>query len=318
MTSQTATGLAGTTIEPPIRSVTVAVATRNREETLRECIASLVVQDFPKDSFEIIVVDDDSSDSTGDIARQFVSDGPPAVRYIRQPYGGLSVARNRAITEGSGDLICFLDDDAEATPSWLSALFDAADRHPDVDCFGGKLLLRLEGRAPKTCGEESLGATLDLGSEEHAITRVKGSNMAMRRSAFERIGLFNPALVWRGDEDNWMHRLHEAGGRALYVPEGLVWHRRLPSDLRLWSLLKTRFGWGVGQIQYKRETGESFRPRGEARQLLGSLKHAYRDRCTGGLLQASIKAGALWAGFFGELNKPRQVAPSLGSSNAGD
>lgn len=271
----------------------------------------MLEQDLPKEVFELIVVDDDSSDGTSELARRFVGEGPPAVRYVRQVYAGLSVARNRAITEGSGDLICFLDDDALATSTWLSGLMRAAQRHPDVECFGGRLLLRLEGRAPKTCEKESLGATLDLGDTEQEIERVKGSNMAVRRSAFERIGLFNPALVWRGDEDNWIHRLRAAGGRALYVPDALVWHRRLRSDLRLLKLLKTRFGWGVGQIQYKRETGVRFHPRSEAKELLQSLRHSIRDRCTGGLLHASIKAGALWGGYFGELRKPPQEAPSL-------
>jgi hypothetical protein len=193
-------------------------------------------------------------------------------------------------------------------------MVDAAYRHPDVECFGGRLLLRLEGPAPRTCEAESLGATLDLGEDEQTVARVKGSNMAIRRSAFERIGLFNPALVWRGDEDNWLHRLHDEGGRALYVPDGLVWHRRLPSDLKLWPLLKTRFGWGVGQVQFKRETGVPFRPRAELRALRAALAHAYRDRCTGGLLQAAIKVGALWGASFGELRKPKQAAPSLGAS----
>jgi glycosyltransferase involved in cell wall biosynthesis len=302
------------TTDAPVRTVTVAVCTRDRQDTIAQCIESLIAQDFPKDAFEVMVVDDESTDRTPEIARALATDQPPVVRYIRQPYGGLSVGRNRAITEGSGDLICFIDDDAEATPGWLTAMVDAANRHPDVECFGGRLVLRLEGPGPKTCGKESLGATLDLGAEEQTITQIKGSNMAMRRSAFERIGLFNPALVWRGDEENWIHRLHEQGGRALYVPQGLVWHRRLPSDLRLWTLLRTRFGWGVGQVQFKRETGEPFQPRVELRALRNALTHTVRDRCTGGLLQAAVKVGALWAGYFGELRKPRQTAPTLSPS----
>jgi glucosyl-dolichyl phosphate glucuronosyltransferase len=297
-----------------VRTVTVAVCTRDRQDTIHQCLASLIAQDFPKDAYEVIVVDDESTDRTAEIATAFATEGPPVVRYIRQPYSGLSVGRNRAISEGNGDLICFIDDDAEATPGWLSAMVAAANRHPDVECFGGKLLLRLEGNAPRTCGKESLGATLDLGDNEQAITQVKGSNMAMLRSAFVRIGLFNPALVWRGDEENWMHRLHEQGGRALYVPLGLVWHRRLPADLRLRTLLRTRFGWGVGQVQFKRETGEPFEPRVEVRALRSALSHTVRDRCTGGLLQAAVKLGALWGAYFGELRKPKQTAPTLAPS----
>ncbi|HYZ91748.1 MAG TPA: glycosyltransferase [Actinomycetota bacterium] len=299
---------------PTVQFVTVAVATRNRQDTIEECLESLLVQDLPADRYEVIVVDDDSADRTSDIVRRFVQDTAPVVRYVHQSYGGLAVARNRAITDGRGDLICFLDDDAVATPGWLAAMAAAADRNPDVDCFGGRLLLRLEGPAPRTCGAESLGATLDLGDSEQTIERVKGSNMAMRRSAFERIGLFNPALVWRGDEDNWLFRLHEDGGRVLYIPDALVWHRRTESDLRLRNLLKTRFGWGVGQVKYKRETDVPFRPRVELRNLRRDLAHAVRNRCTGGLLHAAVRIGALWGGFTGELRKPRQSVPGLAQS----
>jgi glycosyltransferase involved in cell wall biosynthesis len=278
---------------------------------MRECLESLMEQDMSSDSFEIIVVDDGSSDGTAGVVRSFVGEGPPRVRYLHQHYAGLSVARNRAINECGGDLICFLDDDAVASPGWLSAIVAAANRHPDVECFGGPVVLRLEGRAPRTCERESLGGSLDLGAEEQPTTLVKGGNMAIRRAAFARIGLFNPALVWRGDEDNWMRRFSDAGGCALYVPGALVWHRRTASDLRLWRLLKTRFAWGIGQIQFKRETGVAFSPYVELRALRSALGHAYRDRCTGGLLQASIKLGALWGGLFGELHKPRQSAPAL-------
>lgn len=292
-------------------AITVAVCTRNRRETIDACLSSLLEQDHPRDDYEVVVVDDGSTDGTAQIARRRARDEGPRVRVLTQAHEGLSAARNRAVADSDGHLICFLDDDAVASPGWVAAMASAAQRHPGVDCFGGRLLLRLEGRPPRTCGRESLGAALDMGAEEQPVERVKGSNMAIRRSAFERIGLFNPALVWRGDEDNWMHRLIEQGGRALYVPGALVWHRRLASDLRLWKLLRTRFGWGIGQVQYKRETGEPFRWRAEGRALRAALAHAYHDRCAGGLLQASIKLGALWGAFAGELRKPPQDAPHL-------
>lgn len=291
--------------------VTVAVSTHNRQDTIGDCLASLVAQNLPEDAFEVVVVDDGSTDRTVEIVGGFVGDGPPPVRLLRQPHRGLSVARNRAISEGRGDLICFIDDDAVATTGWLAAMVGAADRHHSTECFAGRLILRLEGRAPRTCDRESLGATLDHGTHEQTINRVKGSNMAIRRSAFERVGLFIPALVWRGDEDNWLYRLHELGGSALYVPEALVWHRRTASDLRLWNLLRTRFGWGVGQVQYKRETDVGFRPRGELKAFGRDLVHAVRDRCTGGLLQAAVRVGALWGGLRGELRKPKETAPRL-------
>jgi O-antigen biosynthesis protein len=307
-----AEGAPPNTQEPgPIAMVTVTVATKNREDTIGDAIESLLKLDFPKDRYEVIVVDDGSTDKTPEIAKSFVSDTAPLVRYIRQDYAGLSVARNRGITEGRGDLFCFMDDDAVAEPDWLTGMVDTADRHPDVECFGGRIVLRLEGHAPKTCEQESLGATLDLGPNEQIVDRIKGANMGMRRSAFERNGMFNPALVWRGDEDDWVGRLQAIGGKVMYVPTGLVWHRRTKSDLRLLNLLRTRFGWGVGQVQLRRESGMPLKPRSELRQLRRGLRHFYRDRCTGGLLVAAIKVGALWGNYSGEIRKQRQSAPKL-------
>jgi GT2 family glycosyltransferase len=298
-----------------VRMVTVTVATKNREDTIGDALESLTKLDFPADRYEVIVVDDGSTDATPEIAQRFVSTTAPVVRYIRQDYAGLSVARNRGITEGRGDLFCFMDDDAVAEPTWLEGMVDAADRHPDVDCFGGRIVLRLEGRAPKTCEQESLGASLDLGADEQPVERIKGANMGMRRRAFERIGLFNPALVWRGDEDDWVGRLTAAGGKVLYVPGGLVWHRRTKSDLRLFNLLRTRFGWGVGQVQLRRESGMPIKPRSELRSLKKGLRHFIKDRCTGGLLFAAIKAGAVWGAYSGEFRKERQTAPTLDPSD---
>jgi GT2 family glycosyltransferase len=257
------------------------------------------------------VVDDNSTDATPAIVDGFVASHPHLCRYIALPYSGLSVGRNRAITDGRGDLMCFIDDDAVAERTWIREMVAAANRHPDVECFGGRLLLRLEGKPPRTCGVESLGAHLDLGDDEQPIEHMKGANMAIRRSAFQRIGLFNPALVWRGDEYNWIQRLHEADGRALYVPQALVWHRRLPSDLRLWNLLKTRFGWGIGEIQYRRETGIPFDRVYALKGLKWQLAHAYRARCIGGLLGAAVRLGELWGATFGELRKPQAAAPTL-------
>lgn len=294
---------------------TVAICTRNRARTLPVCLTSVLAQDYPKQSYEVILVDDESTDTTQRIAQQFIRNSSPQLRYIRQPYGGLSVARNRAISEARSDLVCFLDDDAEASPGWVGALIQAAAEHSDVECFAGRLLLRLEGKAPRTCGAESLGAELDEGDEEREldglVTRARGSNLAIRRAAFERIGLFNPALVWRGDEDNWQKRLVEQGGRVLYVPRALVWHRRLKSDLRRRTLLKTRFGWGVGQVQYKRESGVPWTFRKELKVLRKDLRHAYEERCFGGILEAAIRVGALWGAITGELRKPRSGVPRL-------
>lgn len=298
---------------PSTPSVTVAVCSRNRAKTLGDCLESLLAQDLPPNAYEVIVVDDGSTDGTAEIAAHYATNALPSVRYVHQTHAGLSASRNRAVIEARGSLICFVDDDAVAVREWLTALVTAADANPDIECFAGRLLLRFEAKPPRTCGAEPLGAQLDLGPVATLAERAIGANMAMRRSAFERIGLFNPALTWRWDEQDWTNRLYAAGGSVLYVPEALVWHRRLASDLRFRNLLKARFGWGICVVDYKREAGLPFGRRSQLEGFGKMLVHAGRARCTGGLLLAAEHLGALWAAVRGRYHAPRHAPPALTS-----
>src|SRR5438034_6680027 len=123
----------------------VAVPTRNRAALLRDCLASLVNQNFPADRYEIIVVDDGSTDGTAAVVRQFQAvKQSPTVRYVLPEGRGLNAARNAGLQAARGDPIAFVDDDIEAPPSWLRAVVDGVDRHPEAHCLGGAIRLRLE------------------------------------------------------------------------------------------------------------------------------------------------------------------------------
>jgi glucosyl-dolichyl phosphate glucuronosyltransferase len=267
--------------------VSVAICTRNRSHTLTATLESVIGQDFTGD-YEVLVIDDGSTDATGAVTRRFAErTARPPIRYIRQDHGGLSNARNRAVRESKGELICFIDDDAVAVPGWLRSMSEGAARHSEIDCFAGRIVLKLEGKAPRTCELESVAAELDEGPEEKEVERAKGANMALRRSGLRRVGLFNPALVWSGDEWDWQRRLNELGGSVMYVPEAMVWHRRLESDLGWSRLLRTKFWSGAGQVQYVREAGRTVRYRRNAWAVFDALRHTARERCPGGLMSAA-------------------------------
>ena len=298
--------------------LSAVVCTRNRTSTLGDAIRSLVDQEYPDDAYGIIVVDDGSTDDTPAVVASFDTGGRPEVRYIRQEPGGLSRARNRAIEASRGEIVCFIDDDAVAEPDWLEAIAQGSQRYPEASCFSGRILLRLEAKPPRMCVHGGLATLLDPGDEERVGERAKGANLAIRRSAFERVGLFNVELVWRGDEDNWQDRLAEAGGTVVYLPGSVVWHRRIASDLRPWQMLKTRWGWGVGRVIYHRETGVRFHPAFEMKELALNLLHAIRHVCFAGLMDAAARAGALWAALRGELRKGRTAPPALGGESIAD
>jgi hypothetical protein len=149
--------------------------------------------------------------------------------------------------------VVFVDDDIRASPGWLRALIGAAREHPQVDVFTGPIRPCLEGRGPRTCGREAAPITsLDLGPKDTWTRYAWGANMAIRRSALERVGPFDVTLEHGGDEQEWQDRLIAApagagatgpasearGGGALYVADAAVDHRRAGADARLGSLAR--------------------------------------------------------------------------------
>ncbi len=177
--------------------------------------------------------------------------------------------------------------------------------------MGGRIYLRLEGKAPRTCGREPFGETeLDLGDAEVEARVVWSANMAVRRSAFERVGPFNESVRIAGDEEEWEVRLRAAGGRILYTPDAWLWHRRTQEDLRFLRLLRVRFRRGRAQARFARIVGQSYRVRTQLLAIARSLAHAARRFCAAGLLTASIQAGRIW----GLVNdRPGSSATASGS-----
>ena len=106
---------------------------------------------------------------------------------------------------------------------------------PEVDVFAGRIIARLEGRAPRTCGRERPPiTTLDLGERDSDTEYAWGTNMAIRRSAIERVGPFDVSLTGGGDEQEWQERMRRRnpGSRIRYVAGAAVEHRRAGEDAR--------------------------------------------------------------------------------------
>lgn len=200
-------------------AVSVIVPVRDRPRELAACLASLAALQYPRDRLEVVVVDDGSEQPAA------VPDG---VRLVRLPRSaGAAAARNTGARAARSELLAFLDSDCQAEPGWLEALVpELAD--PEVAAAGGRV-----GPANESSWLERYDAVrspLDLGPARSTarpgqpVPYLVTANMVVRRSDFESVGGFDPALRW-GEDVDLCWRLHAAGRRIVYEPAGRVLHR---------------------------------------------------------------------------------------------
>jgi glycosyltransferase involved in cell wall biosynthesis len=269
-------------------AVSVVVPTRNRAGYLEVTLASLAAQAAGV-PYEVIVVDDGSDDATAAIVER------AGVGYRRHERSrGPNAARNAGIDMARGPLIALIDDDVRVPPSWVGALVDGADRHPWAEAVGGPIRASLEGPAPHFCGRESAPVTtLDLGPLDRETDFVWSANMAVRRSAIERIGTFDDQIPIYGDEEEWLIRLHANGGRVAYVAGAWLEHRRAGDDARLRSLARAEYRRGHAAVRNDRRKGSPLPLSRELRDLAGAGWHAARRRCPQGLIMSAHATGRI-------------------------
>ena len=270
----------------PHPDVSVVVPTRNRASYLEVALRSLSAQEAGV-QVEVLVADDSSTDGSAEVAER------AGARYLRldEP-GGPNAVRNAAVEAARADLIAFVDDDVETPPGWLAAMLAGARRHPDADALGGPIRARFDGPAPRACGRELPPiTTLDLGPEDREADLVWSANMLVRRSAFERAGLFDATLPTGGDEEEWVVRLRAAGGKVVYVADAALDHRRADDDARLRALMRSAYHRGRNLRAYDRRRDVAPSLRRELRVLAGCGWHTVRRACPQGLIMGAHSAG---------------------------
>jgi glycosyltransferase involved in cell wall biosynthesis len=212
----------------------VIVCTYNRSKLLSENLKSLIGQDF-NEPFEIIVVDNNSSDNTRQVVRELAKAPPKKIIYSVEEKQGLSHARNKGIDLAGGEIIAFIDDDAIADKSWLSNLVSVYE-DPNVGCAGGRVELEWQGARPDwlpVYRENYLGR-LDYGEEIIELKFPKtpfGLNMSFRKAALNPSASFSPELgrsstnLLSNEEVELCYKVEKAGWKIIYVPKALVKHK---------------------------------------------------------------------------------------------
>ncbi|WP_315791809.1 glycosyltransferase family 2 protein [Fischerella sp. JS2] len=270
----------------PDTPISAIICTHNRDNYLGAAIDSLLAQDFAS-GFEVIVVDNGSSDRTRDVVEQRAN--YPHLKYVFEPIIGLSVARNTGAQVASGKILAYLDDDAVASLSWLQVLYNAYKNNPKLAIAGGKVsLLWPEGMQSPQWLSPGLAANLgayDLGENTVCIDKPsltpRGLNYSISRAFLEEIGGFDPQLGRIGkkllsNEELQMTELAlQAGWQVMYLPEAHVFHNVSPERIkRSWFLNR---GWWQGISECYREqlagtAGFSQLQRGSERFLRGLYK----------------------------------------------
>ena len=244
----------------------IIIPTYNRANQLFRCLKSLVALDFASDEYEIIVVDNGSTDNTKGVIEGYIKEHPQhIIRYFYDDIPGLLTGRHRGASEAKSKILVFIDDDIHADKDWLSAIVNTFNQHMDINIVGGKCLPLYENEPPQwlnyfwQCLPES-GEMLpylslcNFGDEEKEInpTLVWGLNFSIRKDSLYELGGFHPDCIYsnlqylQGDGESGLSlKAIEKGYKALYQPKALVYHEVPTERMTLGYFDKRSFYQGV-------------------------------------------------------------------------
>ncbi len=234
--------------------VSVVISTYNRAEVLPHALDSLLQQGPAGLRYEIVIVDNNSTDSTRAVVESFIARGCRNLSYLFEPRQGVAYGRNTGILASKAPIIAFTDDDVTVGPDWIATLKRTLDEHPEADCVGGRVLPRWSRALPSWLSREHWAplALLDYGDTPFYVTASKRlclitANAAFRTAVLKRIGMFSPHVQSfkrevATEDHELLLRLWRAGGQGLYAPTLVVtsdvaserfgkgyhrrWHRR--------------------------------------------------------------------------------------------
>ena len=223
----------------PRVDATILICTYNRSVYLAETLDSLAhTPAAPGFSWDVLVVDNNSSDDTRAVVEHRTVAFPVPLHYLFEEKQGKSNALNTGMTAARARIIVFTDDDVQVGPDWLTAAVQPLLTRTDIDYTGGPVRPIWGGSCPSWLDAKgNLGGTIavkDHGNTpfifEDELKTPLGVNMAVRRSLIGRIGGFRPDLGRNGkallgqEQAEFFYRSREAGARGLYVPEMTLGH----------------------------------------------------------------------------------------------
>ena len=239
--------------------VSVILCTYNRAEWIGDAIQSLLnLRTDGGLNYEIIVVDNASTDNTPTVIAEIAKSAARPVRYVRETRQGPSAARNRGIAEASGEWLAFIDDDERADADWLLELL-AMTAKKGVRVSGGAVQLisseadarPLSPRLERVLAPGGRRKSECLFTPKHALN---SGNQMLHRSVFEEIGVYEESWTEGGEDTELFMRLHAAGVEAWYNPKAVVLHLvppyRMSAGYIQW--LSLRQGWSLARTDVEK------------------------------------------------------------------
>lgn len=260
--------------------ISVVICTYNGSRTIRRTLESVQKLAYP--DYEVIVVDDGSSDATPDVVADY------DVRQIRLAQNaGLAHARNVGMEAATGEIVAYLDDDAYPDAHWLSYLADgfAAASHAAV---GGPNIPPDDAGLVARCVASAPGGPAHVLISDEEAEHLPGCNLAIRRQALRAIGGFDPRFRAAGDDVDVCWRLREAGWTLGFHPAAMVWHHRRDTVRGYW---RQQCGYGQAEALLERKWPEKYNRLGY---------HSWQGRIyASGLTLALWRRERVYQGVFG-------------------
>jgi len=234
--------------------ISVIIPTYNRASLLKECLLSLNRQTYPVNAFDVIIVDDGSTDSTSQLVEQMTAKKLKyKLTFLRKENGGPAKARNLGIQNASGDLIAFTDDDCIVDEYWLEYLSKAFIQI-DIAGVGGKVLAKERGLFSEYLEFKRI---LEPRQSEGKIDFLITANACYRKDVLIAVGGFEEKIKNPGGEDPDLSFkvTQEKGYRLVFEPKAIVYHQFKES---FDSFLRMSYNYGRGGKFLYQKWGKKF------------------------------------------------------------
>ncbi len=246
--------------------LTIAICTYNRAEYLQDTLADLAKQTADVDRFEILVINNNSTDRTEAVCREFDMMHPGLnFRWVNESEQGLSPARNRAANEAASDRILYIDDDVHLPDQFTETALRYITENRDIKAAGGRIFVSFDEDEPDWIPRELMPmfGLHDLGDTDKIYPRdnfPRGGNMLIHKELFEEVGYFDPKLGRTGasligsEEKAFFERVRKKGTPLHYLSALELHHRIGPKRLEPGYIKNQSIG--IGRSERRRLSGQ--------------------------------------------------------------